>query len=337
MKIGLVIIIAVTLLLTRDALGGTTILRGDFTEAEKTVWRAQIGVEKAALEKGLSDAKRRTLQGGVRNPVLFRVEKDGAVGYILGTVHNHIDWSQFPLGVKSCVSDAEKVAFEIDMKIDQAANFSAAGLQASTARTGAERLSRRISKKAWERLTKDLAPVKAEILDQLSPGEALYFYVTLRKPILGAASTCLDCEIFEEAGAAKKELLFLETTEDRVAAFASVKAKDLTATEFNEAFEKDPSELVREELRIELRGSEVYKTGDLGRLYELALKDTPRELKQTMFTDRNRRWIPKLEIAIASGKTFVAVGAGHLPGDDGLVNLLGKDGYKVERVSTCAW
>ena len=42
--------------------------------------------------------------------------------------------------------------------------------------------------------------------------------------------------------------------------------------------------------------------------------------------------LEKLEGYLEQGNTFVAVGASHLPGERGLLNLLAEKGYSVERV-----
>jgi len=49
-------------------------------------------------------------------------------------------------------------------------------------------------------------------------------------------------------------------------------------------------------------------------------------------TDRNKRWMEKLPDILKLGNQFVAVGALHLPGPDGLIDLLRKQGYTVKAV-----
>lgn len=51
-----------------------------------------------------------------------------------------------------------------------------------------------------------------------------------------------------------------------------------------------------------------------------------------ILTTRNERWIQRLKTELSFGGTFVAVGAYHLPGHGGLVELLRVAGYKVARV-----
>ncbi|MDE3182132.1 MAG: TraB/GumN family protein [Bacteroidota bacterium] len=49
-----------------------------------------------------------------------------------------------------------------------------------------------------------------------------------------------------------------------------------------------------------------------------------------LLKDRNKKWVTKLDTIMKKESVFVAVGAGHLVGDNGLISLLRKQGYKVE-------
>ena len=53
-----------------------------------------------------------------------------------------------------------------------------------------------------------------------------------------------------------------------------------------------------------------------------------------LILQRNRNWVPQIEkmLGDAGGGTLVIVGAVHLAGPDGVVSLLQRDGYKVERI-----
>ncbi len=53
---------------------------------------------------------------------------------------------------------------------------------------------------------------------------------------------------------------------------------------------------------------------------------------ESILYNRNRNWIPKIETQITKEITFIAVGAAHLGGDKGVLNLLRKKGYFVEPV-----
>ncbi|WP_228126805.1 TraB/GumN family protein [Candidatus Viadribacter manganicus] len=81
--------------------------------------------------------------------------------------------------------------------------------------------------------------------------------------------------------------------------------------------------------------SHAWESGDLERLETLVL-DSFRarypELHQVIFTQRNHNWTETLVAELdGAGVDFVAVGAGHLLGDDGVVALLRARGVDVER------
>ena len=54
--------------------------------------------------------------------------------------------------------------------------------------------------------------------------------------------------------------------------------------------------------------------------------------EDAMIYNRNKAWAEKLPAIMKAAPTFVAVGALHLPGEKGLLNLLKRQGYTVEAV-----
>lgn len=63
-----------------------------------------------------------------------------------------------------------------------------------------------------------------------------------------------------------------------------------------------------------------------------ACDNTPEENAQ-LITDRNADWLTKMPSIMADKPTFFAVGAAHLVGDDGVLNLLRQAGYTVSPVT----
>lgn len=56
------------------------------------------------------------------------------------------------------------------------------------------------------------------------------------------------------------------------------------------------------------------------------------DLHQKLYFERNRRWLPQIETLIEQGgNTMVVVGAAHLVGNEGVIELLKQKGYKVEQ------
>ena len=56
------------------------------------------------------------------------------------------------------------------------------------------------------------------------------------------------------------------------------------------------------------------------------------DFSTVLLNQRNHKWIPKIALISAEKSTFFAVGAGHLPGKDGVLTLLRKAGYRVTAV-----
>lgn len=56
------------------------------------------------------------------------------------------------------------------------------------------------------------------------------------------------------------------------------------------------------------------------------------DFQEDLLDNRNYNWIPKIEELIKKKKTFIAVGAGHLGGENGVLRLLEKKGYKLTPV-----
>ncbi|MFE8584779.1 TraB/GumN family protein [Sphingomonas sp. NCPPB 2930] len=64
-----------------------------------------------------------------------------------------------------------------------------------------------------------------------------------------------------------------------------------------------------------------------------SLKDSP-EVAKTLLTDRNGRWASWIKQRLAKpGTIFMAVGAGHLAGDDSVQAQLAKQGIRAQRIA----
>ncbi|MBM3263032.1 MAG: TraB/GumN family protein [candidate division Zixibacteria bacterium] len=77
-----------------------------------------------------------------------------------------------------------------------------------------------------------------------------------------------------------------------------------------------------------------WKTGDTAKMDSLLTEDASDfpEIHHRMFSDRNLSWIPHIENYLSGTETgLVIVGAGHLVGRDGVVELLRRKGYDVEQ------
>jgi uncharacterized protein len=79
---------------------------------------------------------------------------------------------------------------------------------------------------------------------------------------------------------------------------------------------------------------ETYKKQDLDRLYTMVVSDSTAdsEFNETFIYKRNFSWIPVIEKRIQEYSCFIAVGGAHLPGLNGLLALLRKQGYTISPI-----
>ena len=81
--------------------------------------------------------------------------------------------------------------------------------------------------------------------------------------------------------------------------------------------------------------AETWRSGDLDKLAALSTRGilSDPELYDALLAQRNRNWTAQIEnLLSARERPFIAVGAGHVVGPDGLPAMLEARGFKVKRI-----
>jgi uncharacterized protein YbaP (TraB family) len=78
----------------------------------------------------------------------------------------------------------------------------------------------------------------------------------------------------------------------------------------------------------------MYVREDVNGLYKAIQEShfSGEGFQKKLLEDRNKAWIPRIDILCREKSSFIAVGAGHLGGPEGLIALLKKQGYQVTPV-----
>lgn len=156
--------------------------------------------------------------------------------------------------------------------------------------------------------------------------------VILSLPATVRGGVPLDMQLQLKAAEQGKTVEGLETAAEQIAVFDDLGLEEqralLEATlREQQAVEHEVETLVQVYLSrdlLRLRAvAEAYARGDE------ALKATVRE---RLLVARNVRMVERMQARLEQGGAFIAVGAAHLPGDDGLLALLEKRGYRVQAV-----
>ncbi|MGH8120685.1 MAG: TraB/GumN family protein, partial [Gammaproteobacteria bacterium] len=68
------------------------------------------------------------------------------------------------------------------------------------------------------------------------------------------------------------------------------------------------------------------------RINSLADEQFYADLFRELLTDRNRVMVERMQPILDAGNAFIAIGAMHLPGADGVLSLLAREGYRISAV-----
>lgn len=269
-------------------------------------------------------------QEKAENTLLWRISGKNlkTPSYLFGTIHmicgNDIQLSD---SLKSAIRQSDKVYLELDM--DNI--FEIIGVLTKMKMRGDTTLADLLTASEYEK-------VKSFFKNQNTP--IPFSMLETYKPLVAASTlmqASMDCDnaismeqlIMQEAKAKNKNIKGLETMSYQMSIFDSIpyklQAKQLV--EYVDNYGKDDNKEF-EEL------SEAYKKQQLSKLEDLTKKE---DMGMERFTEillyqRNINWVNKLKDLLANNALVIAVGAGHLPGERGVINLLKKAGYKVEPV-----
>lgn len=262
---------------------------------------------------------------------LWRATKDGRTHHLFGTIHvGKLDWVYPGPRLRAALMDAEVVAFELD-PLDPA-------VQSSLRASGAGGASAPLPSALGQRLARQLerACVPAQAVAGLHP---LLQAVTVL--MLEAARDDLQAawgQEFALAGLARARnlpVVALETPERQLAALIPAdpaQAEHLLAMTIDQIDNGQAR-------RVLARLAAAWERGDLGELthYErwcdCMNSAEERALMRAINDERNPAMADRIAALHDEGRrAFVAVGALHMTGAQGLPRLLQARGFRVERV-----
>ncbi len=172
--------------------------------------------------------------------------------------------------------------------------------------------------------------VPMAVFDKLETWGAAFIMLGVTMKELGLdPGSGVESALKTEFSTAKKPIGQLETNAEQFGFFDTL--PEAAQRKFLESVLDDPAKGKKqfdEMLAVWTRG-DVKAMGDS---FNRELKDSP-DLRENLLRKRNANWNGWLQRRLATpGTTMVAVGAGHLSGNDSVIEMLEKGGYKVKRV-----
>lgn len=268
-------------------------------------------------------------------PMLWKVSDADNSLYMLGSFHLLKD-SDYPLAksTDAAFEDAEQLVFEIS---PEEMNNPALGQKMAQAamRTDGKTLQQSMSEATWKQLEAFAAERKMPIANfqGFEPWfVTLIMSVTEMQKIGLNPELGLDKHFMNRAAKAGKPAKGLETGESQIAVLDGMSAK---------LQEQSLQDLLDDagNMKTEIdKMHDIWRKGDDKGLFDLMTREMVEkypELYQSINVDRNKAWLPKLDALLKDNDkddVLVVVGALHLLGKDGVVEMLKDKGYKVERM-----
>ena len=269
--------------------------------------------------------------------VLWKIEKDEElIGYIFGTIHMN----------DRRIKDVRENIFQL---FDQMNSFAMESFPSDhywNPYHGGQMIKKDMTLPKGQTLEdligKDLYIKVEEALLQLGLDKETIMHLkpwaAMRSFAVKAENTgdmILDYELLDRAAAQKKELYQVESIEEFLVTFyAMPQDVQIKLLEFTVNSYADMRKTINKML-------EAYLDEDLSKMYEISTSFIPNDpenerYRQTylkhVVKDRNIVMEHYMRKPMREKKTFIAVGALHLYGDQGVLALMERDGYEVTRI-----
>ena len=249
--------------------------------------------------------------------------------YLLGSVHMlKPDDSALPAEVLQAYQSSKSLVMELDLNGVDSEALLGAGIESTMLPEGQS-----LSEVLGVDLYADLAEhakrlgLQAEIMDRFQPWfAALLMEQTALSQAGLEAGAGVDEQFAQRARDDDKPIIALETAEEQLGFFAHLSMPQ--QRQYLRATLKD----------LNTEGSDTavmvqaWQNGDTAALERLMRKESASnpELFRMLTTERNQKWLPKIAALLHEDQNYlVIVGALHLVGEDGLVELLKRQGFEV--------
>jgi glycerophosphoryl diester phosphodiesterase len=260
---------------------------------------------------------------------LWEVRGERNTVYLLGSVHmlTAADGA-LPDEMNEAYARSETLVMELDLN-DAGLESSLGSMVDATMLPEDRSLSEILGSQLYAEFMARAAPLGIEpaLAERLQPWFAALLLEQLTLAGSGlAADSGVDMQLAHRAQLDHKPIIALETAAEQLGYFSQLtqaQQVDFLRTTLHELDDEgsETATMVR-----------AWRQGDVSELERLMREDAAKspELYRVLTTERNRRWLPRIGGFLHARENYlVVVGALHLVGHDGLVELLRQQGYSV--------
>jgi len=263
---------------------------------------------------------------------LWKVSGDKNSVYILGSVHllKRGSADLKPI-VEEVFSRSKRLVLEIDLLHEGPEKFQKL-LTEKGMSTDGKQLQQLLSPDTYELARQRAADlgVDLKLLAPFKPWVVALTMVVMHLQKFGYdPNSGIDHQLAQRAKQVDKPVSGLETAEVQIDIFGGLSQTEQDMFLRQSLLEMDQLEKSVDDM------VEAWKSGDVARgerLFLESMRAYP-ELKSKILDERNRRWVPQIEQFLKQdGDVLVVVGAAHLVGKQGVIELLKARGYELEQM-----
>ena len=246
--------------------------------------------------------------------------------FLYGTLHAICpEEFSLPEAVKERLKRSEQLSLEIDMDDP---NFMPE-LQKGAMMADGGSLKSFYSEEQYQTISQHFASTMGINISQVDGLKPFVLSSMLIPQITGCKPESYEQALMALTKAQGKEVIGVETVQDQFRAFDKLSPQQqalmlLQSIEDLQDARKQYRQMLQLYLAQDLVGLEQHVKANYKGDYQV--------FEKAMLIDRNKNWIPVMEKEAKAKPTFFAVGAAHLPGDNGVIALLRKKGYTVKPV-----
>lgn len=258
--------------------------------------------------------------------LLYKIEKKGIkTSYLFGTIHV-LPKKDFVLKskVRKAFDESDLLVLELDM--DNPSMMMEMMKYAML--PGDLTLDQIFSEEDYKRLDAELQATAGMSMKLFNKMKPMFVEQMLVSKYVGQEPASFEMSFVEMAAKSKKEIEGLEDVAFQMGMMDSVPYEE-QAEQIMEMIDEEEKSIGMFDKLLE-----TYKSENPDALYKMfsTLYEMEEDDLDLMLHNRNKDWIAKIGDFAKKQKVFFAVGAGHLGGKEGVLNLLREDGYIVSPI-----
>lgn len=261
------------------------------------------------------------------NALLYKISGNGITkpSYIFGTMHLSCD-VKLDEATRRALAETSQLYLELDMDDPE---LQTKMMQSMVMKDGAK-ISSMISTedfKLLDKFTMSKLNVPAIALDTYKP----FFIISMFSTTLFECTPqSLESELMKASQTQKEPIFGLETVEEQMSFFDEIPYQ-LQVEELMRSI-KDNFRSDKVEMDLLTKSYFLKDLNEMQRLISNSKSVIATQYEDLLLTNRNKNWLPQIERISKEKPTFYGVGAAHLIGDQGIIQLLKRNGYNVQAI-----